>query len=39
MRPTTSTTSFLNVVSELATNFAKLWKEASDEVTGGSKDE
>lgn len=29
MRPTTSTTSFLNVVSELATNFAKLWKEAS----------
>lgn len=29
MRPTTSTTSFFNVVSELATNFAKLWKEAS----------
>jgi hypothetical protein len=29
MRPTTSTTAFFNVVSELATNFAKLWKEAS----------
>ena len=29
MRPTTSTTPFLNVVSEIVTNFAELWKEAS----------